>query len=121
YGAASVEVGSTFNAVNDTFAANEDSTNNTINPLANDTNIGSNTNTLTISAVGTPNHGGTVTISSDSKTLKYTPAALFVGAETFTYTAKNQNNETHTATITMNVAVINHPPTANNDTFNVSK
>jgi len=121
YGTASIEVGSTFNAVNDTFTATEDTQNNTINPLANDTNVGSNTNTLTISAVGTPNHGGVVTISSDNKSLKYTPAANFSGAETFTYTAKNQNNETHTATITMNVADANDAPVATNDTFNVPR
>jgi VCBS repeat-containing protein len=121
YGSASIQVSSTFNAVNDTFTAAEDSQNNTINPLANDTSIGGATNTLTISGVGTTDHGGTVTISSDNKTLKYTPAALFVGTETFTYTATNQNNETHTATITMNVTGINHPPTANNDTFNLAK
>ncbi len=121
YGSASIEVGSTFNAVNDTFTANEDTQNNTINPLANDTNVGSNTNTLTISAVGQTNHGGTVTISSDSKTLLYTPAANFSGAETFTYTAKNQNNETHVATITMNVADVNDPPIANNDTVSVPR
>jgi VCBS repeat-containing protein len=121
YGLASVEVGATFNAVNDTFTANQDSSNNSFNPLANDTNIGSATNTLTISAVGTTDHGGTVTISSDGKTIKYTPAALFTGTETFTYTAKNQSNETHTATVTMNVTSVNHAPAAVNDSFNVSK
>ena len=62
FGTASVEVGSTFNAVNDAFNATEDTANNTINPLAND-RLGSNTTGLTISAVGTTNHGGTVTIS----------------------------------------------------------
>src|SRR5262249_30264397 len=89
--------------------------------LANDTSIGGATNTLTISAVGATDHGGTVTIASDGKTIKYTPAALFTGTETFTYTAKNQSNETHVATITMNVAAVNHAPTAVNDSFNVSK
>jgi VCBS repeat-containing protein len=121
FGTASIEVGSTFNAVDDSFTVNEDSSNNAINPLTNDTNVGSNQNTLTITAVGTTNHGGTVTISSDGKSLKYTPAALFVGTETFTYTAKNQNNETHTATVTMTVTGVNHAPTANNDTFGVPK
>jgi hypothetical protein len=72
FSTASVEVGSTFNAVNDTFTVNQDSQNNTVNPLANDANVGSNTNTLTISAVGATDHGGTVTIASDGKTLKYT-------------------------------------------------
>ncbi|HEY2411242.1 MAG TPA: tandem-95 repeat protein [Pirellulaceae bacterium] len=121
YSSTSVEVGPTFNAVNDTFAVNQDSSNNSINPLANDANVGSATNTLTISAVGTTDHGGIVTISSDGKTLNYSPAAAFSGTETFTYTAKNQSNETHTATISMNVSTVNHAPTATNDSFNVSK
>jgi VCBS repeat-containing protein len=121
FGTASVEVGATFNAVNDTFTANQDSASTSFNPLANDTNIGSATNTLTISAVGATDHGGTVTIASDGKTINYKPAALFTGTETFTYTAKNQSNETHTATVTMNVASVNHAPTAVNDSFNVSK
>src|SRR4029078_13283382 len=52
FGSASIEVSPTFNAVNDSFNVTEDTQNNSINPLANDTNIGSNTSTLTISAVG---------------------------------------------------------------------
>src|SRR5581483_2172693 len=57
----------------------------------------------------------------DSKTLIYTPTANFTGADTFTYTAKNQNNETHTATITVNVGDANDAPVANNDTFSAPR
>ena len=119
FGSVSISVNASFNAVNDTFNVDEDSTNSSLTPLANDTNIGNNQNTLTISAVGTTDHGGTVTIASDGKSLIYTPAANFSGTETFTYTAKNQNNETNTATIAVQVQPKNDPPTGVNDTFTV--
>jgi VCBS repeat-containing protein len=115
------DVGSTFNAVNDSLTASQDSTANTLDVLANDASIGGATNTLTITAVGTTNHGGSVTITQNGTRLSYTPAALFTGTETFTYTVKNQNGEQHTATVTMNVTAINHAPTAANDTINVPK
>ena len=121
YGTAAITINATFNAVNDTVNFNEDSQNNTINPLANDTNIGSATNMLTISAVGTTSNGGTVTIAADGKSLRYTPAANFFGTETFTYTAQNQNDETATATITVQVQPQNDAPTAVNDALNVEK
>jgi VCBS repeat-containing protein len=121
YGTASITINATFNAVNDTFNFNEDSQNNTVTPLTNDTNIGSATNVLTISAVGSTSNGGTVTIAADNKTLRYTPAANFFGTETFTYTAKNQNNETATATVTIQVQPQNDAPTAVSDTLNVER
>src|SRR5207253_3233945 len=121
YDSLAITVTGTFNAADDTFNGTEDASSNSLTPLTNDTNIGSNTNTLTISAVGTTDHGGVVTINSDNKTLKYTPAANFNGTEKFTYTAKNQNGEEHTATITMQVADVNDPPVATADTFNVTR
>lgn len=121
YSSLAVEVGATFTAVNDAFNVNEDTTNTTFNPLANDTSIGGATNTLTISAVTQGDKGGTISIASDSKTIRYTPAANFVGTEVFTYTAKNQNNETQTATVTMTVADVNDPPVAVNDSLSVTK
>src|SRR5262249_21755217 len=121
YGSLSAAIGATFTAANDTFSVNEHTTNNSIDPLANDTSIGGATNTLTITAVSTPRAGGTVTISSDAKHLIHTPLTNFHSAETFTYTVQNQNGEQHTASVTMNVADVNDPPTANNDTFGVPK
>jgi VCBS repeat-containing protein len=121
YGSASITINATFNAVNDTFNFNEDSQNNTVTPLANDTNVGSATNVLTISAVGSTSNGGSVTIATDGKTLRYTPAANFFGTETFTYTARNQNNETATATVTIQVQPQNDAPTAVNDSLNVER
>ncbi|HZN35961.1 MAG TPA: Ig-like domain-containing protein [Pirellulaceae bacterium] len=119
FGSVSISINASFNAVNDTFNVNEDAVNATLNPLLNDTNIGNNQNVLTISAVGSTSSGGTVTIAPDGKSLKYSPAANFSGAETFTYTARNQNNETNVATITVQVQPSNDPPSGVNDSFNV--
>jgi cyclophilin family peptidyl-prolyl cis-trans isomerase len=121
YGTAAITINATFNAVNDTFNINEDAQNATLTPLANDTNVGTATNVLTISAVGQTSNGGAVTIATDGKSLRYTPAANFFGTETFTYTAKNQNDETATATITVQVQPQNDPPTAVANTFQVEK
>ncbi len=119
FGSASITINATFNAVNDTFNVNEDSSATTLNPLANDTSIGGNINVLTISAVGATSSGGTVTIAADGKSVLYTPALNFSGTETFTYTARNQSNETNTATVTVQVQPVNDPPTGVNDAFDV--
>lgn len=119
YGTLSIGVDTTFNAVNDTFNFNEDTTNNSLTVLANDTIQPGSGNILTISAVGATDHSGTVTISGDAKKLLYSPAPNFFGSETFTYTVKNQANETSTATVTVQVAPVNDPPTAAADTFSV--
>jgi VCBS repeat-containing protein len=117
FGTTSIEVETTFLAVNDTFNVDEDSQNQSLNPLANDEIETGSGDVLTIDSVGTPSHGGTVTISTDGKTLIYTPAANFFGSETFTYTAENQDGAKSTATITVQVAPKNDPPTANDDTL----
>lgn len=113
YGAASLAVGANFVVGNDTYNFNEDSTVQSLNVLANDTITGSTV--LTISAVGSPSGSGTVTIAADGKTLNYTPGLNFSGAETFTYTVRNQDNVTLVGTVTVQVAEVNDPPLANND------
>lgn len=115
YGAAALAVGANFQVANDAYNFNEDSTVQSLNVLANDTITGSTV--LTISAVGSPSGSGTVTIATDGKTLNYTPGLNFSGAETFTYTARNQDNITLVGTVTIQVAEVNDPPLANNDVF----
>lgn len=121
YGSVSLNVDLPFDAVNDTFNVNEDSNNFTLNPLQNDTIVSGSGSVLTIDSVGTTSSGGTVTVAGNGLSLLYTPAANFVGTETFTYTVKNQNGDTDTATITVQVANVNDPPVATNDTFTVAE
>ncbi|HEV2889153.1 MAG TPA: Ig-like domain-containing protein [Frankiaceae bacterium] len=80
-----------------------------VDVLAND----ADTDTLTITATSTPANGGTVAVLPGS--LTYTPAAGFVGTDTFTYTVCDPSNECDTATVTVTVLAlppVNKPPVA---------
>jgi len=107
-------------AVNDSFAVSEDSSNNALDVLANDTdpNLG---DTKTVSAVGATDKGGAVAANADASGLLYTPAADFAGTETFTYTVRDGSNATDTATVTVNVTNSDDSPVAANDVFTVMK
>ncbi|WP_254512907.1 Ig-like domain-containing protein [Anatilimnocola floriformis] len=122
YGTATATIGLDFTAVNDTVNFNEDSTNNTINPLANDTVTSGSVSDLVITAVGTTSNGGTVSIAADGKTLSYTPAANYNGLETFTYTIRRgASGATTTATVNVQVQPVNDAPNAVDDTKTVNE
>ena len=90
-------------AADDSFVFAQNSKDNVLNVLANDS-IGPDTGeTLSISAVGTPDKGGTAAI--DGTTIKYSPATDFVGTETFTYTISDGNGGEATATATVTITV----------------
>lgn len=110
-------VGADFTVANDVYNFDEDTGTHVLDVLSNDTTQSGSV--LTIAAVSIPTGGGTVTIASDGKTLNYTSAANFHGAETFTYTARNQQNVPLTATVTVQVTDVNDPPVALNDTYTV--
>ncbi len=110
FGTASLAIGRNFEAVNDSFNFNEDSSNNSLNVLDNDTIVSGSGAVLTILSVGTPSSNGTVAIANDGKSIRYTPAANFNGGETFTYTVRDQNGTQATATVTIQVQPVNDPP-----------
>jgi hypothetical protein len=58
---------------------------------------------LTITAVGSTDHGGIVEIGENGLDVVYTPAAGFEGIETFTYTVTNEAGRSATATVTVRV------------------
>ena len=109
-------------AVNDSFTVDEDSSDNGLDVLANDTDDDTG-DTREITTVGATNNGGTVTLSASGvdNTLLYTPAADFVGTETFTYTMRDAAGATSTATVTVTVQNINDAPVAVNDTGTVAE
>ncbi len=78
-----------FIANDDVFSVMQNSVSNSVDVLLNDVILPSAGQTLTITDVGleanAPNHGGTVTISPNGKSLLYTPAPDFSGEEDFTY------------------------------------
>ncbi len=88
------------NAVDDTATVLSTSGTTTINVLTNDVNPDAGEN-LTITAVTQPPSGkGTIAISSDSKSLTYTPpSSTFEGTFSFTYTLSDGSTLTDTATV----------------------
>jgi CshA-type fibril repeat protein len=97
-------------AVDDTAMVSEDSNNNTINVLDNDTDIDGDS--LTVSAATSSN--GTVTINADGS-VNYIPNADFNGTDTITYTVRDGNGGTATATVTITVSPVNDAPVAEDD------
>ncbi|MFM8216472.1 MAG: Ig-like domain-containing protein, partial [Pirellula sp.] len=106
------------NAVADQLTVNT-SANQSLNVLANDTNVDAN-ETLTISAVTQPEAGkGTVSIATDMKSLLYSaPSASFTGEVNFTYTISDGNGLSSTANVKLNV--VNFTPRAVGVTTNTS-
>ncbi len=105
----------TVNAVNDapvadddTFTVDEESIGNPLDVLDGDTDVDGDT--LTISAIGTPNSGGTAI--NGNTVVTYTPQAGFAGDEVFTYTVGDGNGSYDTATVTVTVSNVNDPPVA---------
>jgi cyclophilin family peptidyl-prolyl cis-trans isomerase len=107
-----------FTLVDETFSVDEDSTNRELDVLRNATKPTGEV--LTITAVGARSNGGTVTIGANNR-LIYTPAANFFGEETFTYTVENEDGDSLTASVTVEVDNTNDPPTAGNDTATTSE
>ena len=101
-------------AVNDSYAATEDTTLNTpvaTGVLANDTGMGPFTATLVAQA-----GNGTVTLNTDGS-FTYVPVADFAGSDSFTYTATGPGGASNTATVTLTVANTNDAPTATADSY----
>jgi cyclophilin family peptidyl-prolyl cis-trans isomerase len=113
-----LNIGAGVTANDDVYNVDEDSDDNDLDVLSNDTADVAGTPTIT--AVGATNHGGTVTIAGDGQSLIYTPAADYFGEEEFTYTI-DLNGSQSTATVTVQVHPVNDAPTANDDDFAVAK
>lgn len=109
-------------ANDDAAAVSQNSSNNSINVMAND--FASSAGGLRIQSVGTPNRGGTVVISNggtptnftDDRIL-YSPLTGFVGTETFTYVVTDASGKTDSATVTVTVASLSTSPVAVDDSF----
>lgn len=102
-------------AVNDAKTTAED-TSVAINVLENDDDR--DLTTVTIYAYTQPTHGGT---TKSGTTITYMPDDDWNGTDSFTYTIKNVEGETKTATVTITVAPVNDAPFAENDTPQTTK
>ena len=81
-----------------------------VQPTAND--VDPEGDVLTITSVSTPAHGTAVV---EAGHVAYTPAANFVGVDSFTYTVATSTGGAATATITITVEAVDDAPVAVND------
>jgi len=106
-------------AQNDAYTVDQNSSANSLNVLANDSDPDGDP--LTITAVGTPAHGSAAIASGR---INYTPATAFSGSDSFTYSISDGRGGTATATVAITVQpaiAVNHPPVAQNDSFTVAQ
>jgi hypothetical protein len=108
-------------AAADAFEVEQDSADNALDVLDNDSFAPDEGETLTIVSVTDPSAGGALALIDNGLGLSYTPAAGFSGTETFNYTIDDGTGQTATATVTMTVTALNAPPAAVDDTFNVDE
>ncbi|BBO82779.1 hypothetical protein DSCO28_33450 [Desulfosarcina ovata subsp. sediminis] len=105
-------------AIDDTFSVSEDSADNVLDVLDGDIDPDDG-DTMTITAVGSTDNGGSVT--NNGTNITYTPAADFTGTETFTYTIEDSQHITDTATVTVTVGNVNDAPVASDDSYVVTQ
>ena len=118
FGRLDLLIGTRFTAADDTFTVEQGAAPTSLDVLANDSFASGISGTLTLTSLGTPSAGGTVTI--DDNRVRYQPAAEFVGSETFTYVVTDETGVTDTATVTVTVTSESATqPTAVDDTFTV--
>ncbi len=93
------------------FTVLEDSADNSLDVLANDTDVDA-LDTREITLLGVPDSGGAVVLSGSGvdNTVLYTPFANFAGTETFTYTMRDALGLTSLATVSVIVTGINDIP-----------
>ena len=97
-------------AVDDTFATNEDTpiSSNVVGSAGGGQDTGVDNGQITpLTNFDTGN--GTVTLNADGD-FTYTPDTNFFGADTFTYLVTDDEGQTDTATVTINVASVNDAP-----------
>lgn len=109
-----VDRSDTLNVRADAFSVPAGSVSNTLNVLENDNILPGNGEDLDIVSVTAAAHG-TVTVES-GVALSYTPAAGFVGTDTFSYSVNDGLGGTGTAQVTVTVGFL----TVNSDIFSVA-
>jgi uncharacterized delta-60 repeat protein len=106
-------------ASNDSYSVNEDGSLTVAAPgvLGNDTDVDGDP--LTARLVSGPAHGA-LALNADGS-FSYTPAALYSGPDTFTYTASDGAADSNVATVAITVNHVNHAPVATNDSYSVNE
>ncbi len=94
-------------ARDDSATVDQNSTNNPIAVLANDSDPDGDA--LSVTAVSMPGHGTATTTAGG---VAYTPAPGYLGVDSFTYTISDGRGGSATATVHVTVVAPNHPPVA---------
>jgi hypothetical protein len=105
-------------AADDTATVSEDSFDNVINVLDNDSCLPDVGETLSVTGVSDPPHG---TAAYTATNVTYTPDADHFGSDSFNYTINDGNGGTDSATVNVTVNNLNDDPDAVNDTATVIK
>jgi VCBS repeat-containing protein len=108
-------------AVDDTFSTNEDTaiSSNVVGSAGGGPDTGVDNGQITpLTNFNTGN--GTVTLNANGD-FTYTPDTNFSGSDTFTYLVTDDEGQTDTATVTINVAPIDDPTSASPDTGNTDE
>jgi hypothetical protein len=71
---------------------------------------------VVLAEISAPQHGSAAIVGDD---VRYIPAADYHGADSFTYTLRDRNGDTATATVSLTVTPVNDTPTANVDMFTI--
>ena len=106
-------------AIDDTFSVPRSSTGNVFDVQANDFMRTVPGEGATITAVTQGTQGGSVSISSDSSQVIYTPRTGFTGTETFRYTVLTSTGKTDTATVTVSTIFRLVDPVAIDDSYDI--
>ncbi|MFO0871152.1 MAG: Ig-like domain-containing protein [Pirellulales bacterium] len=106
-------------ATNDAYAINPNTANNPLDVLGNDSIAPDAGETLIIASATTPAHG-LVAVENDVL-IRYTPDAGYLGPDSFTYTLRDSSGSESTATVNITVTVVNNPPLAGADNYQISR
>jgi hypothetical protein len=117
FGATQLQINPGFGANDDIFNFDEDSTNITLDVLANDSSLSGSTANLVITSISPQLTG--VSIAADGKSLLYSPAADFNGEINLDYTVSDGVDDL-TANVTVQIHPINDAPIAVNDTADIT-
>ncbi|HND51363.1 MAG TPA: Ig-like domain-containing protein [Pirellulaceae bacterium] len=104
--------------VADSFAVNPNSANNFLDVLANDSSAPDSGETLTITGFTPTSHGSLVLFGTQ---LRYTPTAGYLGPDSFSYSVADGNGGTGSATVSLTVTVVNNPPIAGADSYQIGR
>ena len=107
-------------ATADTYVVAEDSVDQRIDALANDSCAPDVGETLRVTSVSSPAHG-TARLELGGTAVLYTPVANYFGTDTFSYDITDGHGGSATATVSVTVLNVNDPPQAVPDVFSVAQ